>query len=103
MGVIFLRDIGIQPNKSVSVDLDLSDPRPHNQQIVQVLETLLDSAKTGQLVGIVFGLMLASGKTFVEVAGAARSDPINARGVVRCIDDELALLVHTGADRATTI
>lgn len=104
MSVVRLRAIGTQPNRSDCVDLDISAPqRQPDEHVIDVLEALLDSARAGHLTGIAFGLILVGGRSFVEVAGTARTDPIRARGVVRCLDDELALLVHTAAVQMTTI
>jgi hypothetical protein len=74
-----------------------------SRDTVQALETLLEGAKRGQVVGAIFGVMLKRRKYLVNVAGEAVRDPTFARGMVGAIEDELRVLIQGRADADTTM
>jgi hypothetical protein len=70
---------------------------------VEALETLTEAARQGQVVGIVYGVVLKGRKFFVDTAGSLTRDVTFARGVVAAIDDELCDILHGRADAGPTI
>ena len=65
-----------------------------SHDLVKALEELLDIAKSGEAVGLVFGLMFKRKRYIVDCAGEVWRNPTFARGVVCAIDDRLREMVH---------
>lgn len=70
---------------------------------IECLEQLLDAARAGHVVGIVFAAMLKRKRYMVNVAGEAHRDPTYARGVLGAIEDELRLMIQGKADADTIL
>lgn len=70
---------------------------------VECLEQLLEAARAGEVIGLVFGAMLKRKRYMVNLAGEARRDPTYARGVVGAIEDELRLMIQGKADSDTIL
>jgi len=64
---------------------------------------LLEEVRSGNVVGLAFGIALRGRKYFVNVAGILAKDPTYARGIVAALDDELARMVQGKADSDTTV
>jgi hypothetical protein len=56
---------------------------------VEVLETLLQHARAGEVIGIAFAAQLRRRAFIVNTAGEAHRNPVFARGMVAALDDEL--------------
>lgn len=78
-------------------------PDDVSHDTVAALEQLLASAKKGQTIGIIFGVMMKRRRYLVNCAGEARRDPSFARGMCCALDDELMGLVHQHSGPPTTI
>lgn len=65
----------------------VSDPISHNT--VEALQTLLDQAKSGKLIGLAYAAMYKQREFAVDTAGEAHRSPIFARGMIACLDDKL--------------
>lgn len=74
-----------------------------SRDTVECLEQLLEAARAGHVVGLVFGAMLKRKRYMVNIAGEAFRDPTYARGVTGAIDDELRQIIQTKADADTTL
>lgn len=70
---------------------------------VEALEDLLASAKTGELVGIVFGVMLKRRRYMVNSAGEARRDPTFALGMCQMMSAEMRALVTAESGPVTQL
>lgn len=71
-----------------------SAPPPVCSETVEAIERLLESARSGHVVGIAFAAMFEGSNYMVRTTGALRNDPTLARGAVATLDDELRELVH---------
>jgi hypothetical protein len=68
-------------------------PASASREAVQVLESLLEEARAGRVVGLAW-VVIRPGLGFeVDVAGEARRQPVFARGLCRVLDDQLAKLI----------
>lgn len=56
---------------------------------IECLETLLDDAKRGRVVGIAFAAVLSVQTFIVDTSGECTRNPVFARGLVASLDDEL--------------
>lgn len=65
-----------------------------SHDMVEALEQLLEAAREGQAIGMVFGVMLKRSRYIVDSAGEARKNPTLARGICLAIDDELRDMVQ---------
>lgn len=63
---------------------------------VKCLETLLDQARNGEVIGVAFAAMLKRRGYIVNSAGEAYRNPTFSRGIVAALDDQLSRRVHTG-------
>jgi hypothetical protein len=61
---------------------------------IEALTLLLERAKTGEISGIAYGVILHRRRYVVETAGTARKYPTFARGMVQALDDHLSDLIH---------
>ncbi|HWH83210.1 MAG TPA: hypothetical protein VNU71_13345 [Burkholderiaceae bacterium] len=77
-------------------------PDDVSHDTVTALEQLLESARQGQTIGIIFGVMMKRRRFAVNCAGEARRDPSFARGMCCALDDELSTLVHQHAGPPTS-
>lgn len=66
---------------------------------IKCLETLLEHARSGEVIGIAFAAMLKRQKFIVNSAGEARRNPTFSRGMVAALDDELSARIRGGAER----
>lgn len=74
-----------------------------SQDTVEALEELLRSAKNGQLVGIIFGVMMKHRRYMVNSAGEARRDPTFALGMCHMLTSEMIALVHDDSGPMTSL
>lgn len=65
-------------------------PDSISKDTVQCLETLLDAARKGEVIGIAFAAMLRKRAYITNTAGEAHRNPTFARGMVATLDDQLA-------------
>ena len=63
---------------------------------VECLSQLLEHAKTGEITGIAFAVMLKRRGYIANSAGEAFRSPTFARGMVAALDDQLAKRVRGG-------
>lgn len=63
-----------------------------SEETIATLERLLAEAQAGELVGIAYVVISTSGYS-QGFAGDVRQYPIFTRGMLQCLDDELAKLV----------
>ena len=69
------------------------------EDLVRALEELLADAKRGQLVGLAYAAMYRRHEYVVDTAGECRRNPTFTRGMVRALDDRLALSIGSRTDR----
>lgn len=74
-----------------------------SRDMEQAAIQLLEEVRSGNVVGLAFGIALRGRKYFVNVAGILAKDPTYARGIVAALDDELARMVQGKADSDTTV
>ena len=74
-----------------------------SQETVNTLENLLEGARSGEIVGMAFCVLLNGRRHFVSLAGEARRDLTSTRGMVCNLDDEIARLISDQADAAETL
>ena len=74
-----------------------------SRDTVEAFEQLLAAAKSGQVVGAVFGVALRRRRYMVNSCGELARDPTLARGVIAALDDELSAMVQGKTDTDTTI
>lgn len=67
-----------------------------SNETVQCLETLLRAAKSGELVGIAYAVMLKRRGYITNTAGEAHRNPTFSRGMIAALDDKLALRIRGG-------
>lgn len=65
-----------------------------DQDLIKMLENLLDDARAGILTGMAAACVFTKNRFFTPVAGVCLDSPTFARGVVACLDDELADMIH---------
>lgn len=63
---------------------------------IECLKQLLDHAKRGEVIGLVFGAMLRHRHYIVNSAGEAHRNPTFARGICAAIDDRLSERIRGG-------
>lgn len=69
---------------------------------VEALEQMLESAKSGDVIGIAYALILRRQRFMVDCAGEGCKNPTLARGAVATLDDHLSDLIRGRTDRNTT-
>lgn len=69
-----------------------------SRDIVTAFTEALDAAKSGQAVGVIFGIELKGRRYVVNAAGTLARDPTFARGVCAALDDELSAMVRSRRD-----
>lgn len=69
-------------------------PTKISHDLVECLETLLASAKAGEITGIAFAAMVKRMRYITDVAGACHKNPTFTRGMVITLSDELAEMIH---------
>lgn len=57
---------------------------------IEALEFLLQEARSGELIGLVYGAMLRRRTCIVDTAGEAYRNPLFALGVVCLLSDDVA-------------
>lgn len=62
---------------------------------VEVLETLLELARGGDITGIAYGCTLRKNRYFTNVAGYCYQNPTFTRGMMGTLTDELASMIHS--------
>lgn len=71
-------------------------PDSVSNDTVRCLETLLDQARSGEVIGVAFAAMLKRRSYIVNAAGEAHRNPTFSRGMVAALDDQLALRIRGG-------
>jgi hypothetical protein len=69
-------------------------PDSVSHDTVQCLETLLQQAKRGQVIGVAYVAMLRRRAYIVNTAGEGYRNPTFARGCVAALDDELSTRIR---------
>lgn len=57
---------------------------------VEALQELLDHAKSGQLIGVLFAAQFKRNRFIVNAAGELRKEAVLARGMIAALDDYMA-------------
>ncbi|MBA3589691.1 hypothetical protein [Methylibium sp.] len=65
--------------------------------MVECLETLLEHARKGELIGLAFAGLLKRRGYIVNTAGELHRNPTFARGIVAALDDQLSGRVRGGS------
>lgn len=63
---------------------------------IECLETLLDRARRGEVIGIAFAAMLRRRAYIVNTAGEAHRNPTFTRGMLAALNDRLGIRVQGG-------
>lgn len=71
-------------------------PDEVSNDTVQCLETLLDRARAGEVIGIAFAAALRHRAYITNSAGECHRSPTWARGMVAALDDQLAGRIRGG-------
>lgn len=61
---------------------------------IEALETMLEDAKRGKIIGIAFGVMLKNRRFYVNTAGEAHRNPGFSLQMTRMLDDQLVTRVR---------
>jgi hypothetical protein len=69
-------------------------PDAVSDDTVECLTSLLARAKTGEVTGIAFAVILRRRRYTVNTCGAARKYPTFTRGMIRALDDELGEIIR---------
>ena len=64
-------------------------PDSLSHDTIEALQSLLDDARAGRIIGIAFCAMYKQRRFIVNTAGEAHRNPVFARGMVACLDDTL--------------
>jgi hypothetical protein len=64
-----------------------------SRDTVETLETLLDQAKTGSLIGMAFVVMYSGREYIASAVGEAHRNPTFTRGMLRALDEQLGNLL----------
>lgn len=65
-----------------------------SHETVEALEQLAEHARSGEVLGIGFVVMLKRRRYIADTAGECRADPTLTRGMIRALDDELRRMVR---------
>lgn len=71
-------------------------PDSLSEDTIECLETLLDQAKRGQVIGLAFAVMLKRRTYIVNTAGEAKRNPTFTRGMLLSLSDRLGQRVQGG-------
>ncbi len=71
-------------------------PDALSHDTIECLESMLEQARNGELIGIAFGAILKRRNYIVNSAGEAYRSPTFARGIVAALDDELSARIRGG-------
>lgn len=63
---------------------------------IECLETLLDRARHGEVIGVAFAAMLRRRAYVVNTAGEAYRNPTFTRGMIAALDDQLSHRIRGG-------
>lgn len=74
-----------------------------SRDTLDAVEQILESVKSGVVVGIAFVLVMKRRRYMVNCAGVAAQNPSDTRGMLCALDDELMRMVQGEADANTTI
>lgn len=69
-----------------------------SHETVECLEQLLEEARDGQVIGIVFAAMYKRRSYVVDAAGEAHRNPTWSLGMVRALDNHLVKKLNAQAD-----
>lgn len=70
-------------------------PETISRDTIELLEQLLDDAKRGRVLGVVFVAMYKRREFVGDATGEAYRNPVFARGMVAALDDYLAELARS--------
>lgn len=73
-------------------------PDEVSHDTVKCLETLLEHARSGEVIGLVFAAALKRHAYIANTAGECYRNPTWTRGIVAALDDQLAGRVQGGHD-----
>lgn len=69
-------------------------PDSISRDTIEALQTLLDDAKTGDVIGVAYAVMYKRKDYIVNVAGEAYRSPTFARGMVQVLGDHLIDMIR---------
>lgn len=73
-------------------------PDSVSHDTVECLKTLLEHAKSGEIIGVAYTAMLRRRGYIANTAGEAHRNPTFTRGMVAALDDQLAGRIRGGHD-----
>lgn len=65
-----------------------------SEDTIECLQSLLEEAKKGDLVGLALGAIMRRSNYKVHTTGAARGNPTFTRGILAALDDHLSEIVN---------
>lgn len=71
-------------------------PDTVSNDTVECLQTLLDQARRGEIIGLAYTAVLKRRGYIANTAGEAHRNPTFSRGMVAALDDQLALRIRGG-------
>lgn len=77
-------------------------PDAESSDLAAAFEHCAASARAGNLVGAVLGIVVKGRRYYVHIGGTLTRDPTFARGVCAAIDDELMAMVNGRSIGTTT-
>jgi len=73
-------------------------PDTVSHDTVEALQMLLERAKAGEVLGVGYVALLRRRLYIANTAGEAHRNPTFTRGMLRALDDQLALRIRGGHD-----
>lgn len=64
-------------------------PDDLSHDTIEALQTLLDDARNGDIIGVAFCAMYKRRNFIVNTAGEAHRNPVFTRGMIACLNDTL--------------
>lgn len=64
-------------------------PDSLSHDTVEALQSLLDDAREGRIIGVAFCAMYKQRRFIVNTAGEAHRNPVFTRGMIACLNDTL--------------
>ena len=74
-----------------------------SQDTQQAFEQIAEAARSGEVIGGAFVLILRKRLFLVNLCGAGAKDPVFTRGALLSLDDQLRNLVRRHADSSTSL
>lgn len=74
-----------------------------SRDTLEAIDTIKLGVERGEIIGLVFGVLMRGRRYAVNVAGQCASDPTFTRGMIGAIDDELRDMIQGKAASDTTM